>query len=246
MWNRQELKMRGKMAFKKNYASSVAVTLLMGIISSIFSGSSSGANFSGDTQTSGMGYQTQGYDSIQNNLELGIFAGILGLTALVIALIGGLLDIFVENVLKVGGNRFFIQNQTGQPGIGEMLYGFRSGHYGNIVLTMFLKDLFTTLWTCLLIVPGIIKHYEYRMIPYILAENPGMNRKEAFAISKRMMNGQKWEAFVLDLSFLGWNLLSVFTCGILAVFYVNPYFEATYAEMYSFNKMKAFQEGYIR
>ncbi len=84
------------------------------------------------------------------------------------------------------------------------------------------------------------------MVPYILAENPGMDRKEAFLISKQMMEGQKWEAFVLDLSFIGWNILSVFTCGILSVLYVEPYYQATIAEMYSFNKMRAYQQGFIR
>ena len=71
-----------------------------------------------------------------------------------------------------------------------MFDAFRSGHYVNIVLTMFLRELFTSLWTLLLVIPGIVKHYEYLMIPYILAENPGMDRKEAFQISKRMMDGQ--------------------------------------------------------
>ena len=78
----------------------------------------------------------------------------------------------------------------------------------NVVLVMFLKNLFTSLWTLLFVIPGIVKHYEYLMIPYILAENPGMDRKEAFQISKRMMDGQKMETFILDLSFIGWILLS--------------------------------------
>ena len=59
----------------------------------------------------------------------------------------------------------------------------------------------------MLVVPGIIKHYEYRMIPYILAENPTMPREEAFQISRRMMMGQKMDVFVLDLSFIGWFIL---------------------------------------
>ena len=80
--------------------------------------------------------------------------------------------------------------------------------------------------------PGIIKAYEYRMIPYILAENPDIDTKEAFARSKEMMTGNKWDAFVLDLSFLGWILLSVCTCGILAIFWVNPYMYMTDAELY--------------
>lgn len=54
------------------------------------------------------------------------------------------------------------------------------------------------------------------------------------------------EAFIMDLSFLGWYLLSAVTCGLLAIFYVNPYVQASLAEMYTFNKQKAYQEGYIR
>ena len=84
----------------------------------------------------------------------------------------------------------------------------------------------------MLVVPGIIKHYEYRMIPYILAENPTMPREEAFQISRRMMMGQKMDVFVLDLSFIGWTLLGICTVGILLVFYVEPYIYLTHAELY--------------
>ena len=98
----------------------------------------------------------------------------------------------------------------------------------------------------LFIIPGIVKSYEYMMIPYLLAEHPEMTRQEAFAESKQMMDGEKMEAFIMDLSFLGWYLLSAVTCGLLAIFYVNPYVQASFAEMYTFNKQKAYQDGYIR
>ena len=172
--------------------------------------------------------------------------GINHLIATVVILIVLVAKVFVGNLLKMGGYRFFILNQTAQPGIGTLLDGFRSGHYVNIVLTMFLRDLFTALWSLLLVVPGIVKHYEYLMVPYIIAENPAMDYKEAFQISKQMMDGEKMEAFIMDLSFLGWYLLSAVTCGLLAIFYVNPYVQASFAEMYTFNKQKAYQEGYIR
>ena len=83
------------------------------------------------------------------------------------------------------------------------------------------------------------------MVPYILAENPGMNHKDAFAISKKMMDGRKMDAFILDLSFIGWHILAIFTLGILEIFYVNPYIQATKAELYAFNKAMAYQEGFI-
>ena len=218
MWNRAELKMRGNMAFKKNYVSAVVVALLMGIFGTV-SGESSARRVSENS------------DIYSGNLfNVGMITGLLAGIATVVILIVLVAKVFVGNLLKMGGYRFFILNQTAQPGIGTLLDGFRSGHYVNIVLTMFLRDLFTTLWSLLLVVPGIVKHYY----------------KEAFQISKQMMDGEKMEAFIMDLSFLGWYLLSAVTCGLLAIFYVNPYVQASFAEMYTFNKQKAYQEGYIR
>lgn len=222
------------MAFKKNYVSAVVVALLMGIFGTV-SGESSARRVSENS------------DIYSGNLfNVGMITGLLAGIATVVILIVLVAKVFVGNLLKMGGYRFFILNQTAQPGIGTLLDGFRSGHYVNIVLTMFLRDLFTTLWSLLLVVPGIVKHYEYLMVPYIIAENPAMDYKEAFQISKQMMDGEKMEAFIMDLSFLGWYLLSAFTCGLLAIFYVNPYVQASFAEMYTFNKQKAYQEGYIR
>ena len=234
MWNRAELKMRGNMAFKKNYVSAVVVALLMGIFGTV-SGESSARRVSENS------------DIYSGNLfNVGMITGLLAGITTVVILIVLVAKVFVGNLLKMGGYRFFILNQTAQPGIGTVLDGFRSGHYVNIVLTMFLRDLFTALWSLLLVVPGIVKHYEYLMVPYIIAENPAMDYKEAFQISKQMMDGEKMEAFIMDLSFLGWYLLSAVTCGLLAIFYVNPYVQASFAEMYTFNKQKAYQEGYIR
>lgn len=234
MWNRAELKMRGNMAFKKNYVSAVVVALLMGIFGTV-SGESSARRVSENSDI---------YSGNLFNVEMitGLLAGITTVVILIVLVA----KVFVGNLLKMGGYRFFILNQTAQPGIGTLLDGFRSGHYVNIVLTMFLRDLFTALWSLLLVVPGIVKHYEYLMVPYIIAENPAMDYKEAFQISKQMMDGEKMEAFIMDLSFLGWYLLSAVTCGLLAIFYVNPYVQASFAEMYTFNKQKAYQEGYIR
>ena len=229
MWNRAELKMRGNMAFKKNYVSAVVVALLMGIFGTV-SGESSARRVSENS------------DIYSGNLfNVGMITGLLAGIATVVILIVLVAKVFVGNLLKMGGYRFFILNQTAQPGIGTLLDGFRSGHYVNIVLTMFLRDLFTALWSLLLVVPGIVKHYEYLMVPYIIAENPAMDYKEAFQISKQMMDGEKMEAFIMDLSFLGWYLLSAVTCGLLAIFYVNPYVQASFAEMYTFNKQKAYR-----
>ena len=116
-------------------------------------------------------------------------------------------------------------------------------NYKNVTKVMFLRDLYTALWTLLFIIPGIVKGYEYKMIPYLLAENPDMSQQEAFGRSKQMMDGNKWKAFVLDLSFLGWSILSALTLGILGIFYVNPYYNMTQAAFYEAVKFEKY--GYV-
>lgn len=91
-------------------------------------------------------------------------------------------------------------------------------------------------------IPFIMKTYEYWLIPYILADNPDMECKEVFALTKKMMTGHKWEAFVLILSFIGWELLSICTCGLLSIFYVEPYKAYTLAGFY---KVRVQQNNYL-
>ena len=241
MWTREQLKSNAKINFKRNYWPCVGVGFIVMLISSggATSGVRNGVDYvqqSDGTVSSGISFFDMHSGIVMALAAVGVMFGILGI----------LFTIFVGNVLRIGADRFFIQNRSDVPGVGTVLDGFRSGHYGNIVVIMLLKDIFTTLWTMLFVIPGIIKGLEYLMIPYILAENPGMDRKEAFMISKRMMDGEKWNAFVLELSFIGWYLVSAITCGLAGIFYVTPYVEATMTELYAYNKGKAYQEGYIR
>lgn len=246
MWTREQLKTNAKINFKRNYWPCVAVAFIMSIVEGIGAASSTANNFR-DSVESNYNMGVTGLDNVfSGSLATGMFSMVMLMVILVMMVVGLFVEIFVGNVLRVGANRFFIENKNQMPGVSTIFDGFKSGHYGNIVVTMFLMNLYIFLWSLLLIIPGIIKGYEYRMIPYILAENPGMDRREAFAISKRMMDGEKWAAFILDLSFIGWYILSVFTCGLLAIFYVTPYEEATIAELYAYNKGKAYYEGYIR
>lgn len=167
-----------------------------------------------------------------SNAVLGAVSVVLIIIILIVGILGALLSVFVFNPVQVGGCHFFLENAvTDNAGIGGIIAGFKNNYKG-AVLTMFLRQLYTALWTLLLIVPGIIKGYEYRMVPYILADHPEMSHQEVFALSKKMMDGEKMNAFVLDLSFIGWSLLSTLTCGLLAIFYVNPYVNATNAELY--------------
>lgn len=74
--------------------------------------------------------------------------------------------------------------------------------------------------------------YSWHLVPYILSENPNMGTRDAMRLSKEMMYGHKMNTFILGLSFFGWALLSVFTCGIGFLF-LSPYIEATTAELYA-------------
>ena len=84
----------------------------------------------------------------------------------------------------------------------------------------------------LLIVPGIYKAYCWRLVPFIIADEPDISGKEARARSASMMNGSKWASFVLDLSFIGWKLVGALTFGIVNIVFTNPYEAATDTELY--------------
>lgn len=95
-----------------------------------------------------------------------------------------------------------------------------------------LMGLFTALWTMLFIIPGIIAAYSYSQTIYIMLDHPEMSAMEAIAASKQMMRGHKAEYFVLELSFVGWVLLSGFTMGILLI-WLEPYMHVSKANFYN-------------
>lgn len=166
-------------------------------------------------------------DALQNT----VLAVVLIIVSIVMVIALGL-SIFLFHPLQVGGCSFFIENAwISSAGPGQLLHAFKH-NYKTTVLTMFMRNLFISLWSLLFVIPGIIKAYEYRMIPYLLADNPELSWQEVFEQSKKMMKGEKWNAFILDVSFLGWGILSALTLNLLGIFYVNPYIHATNAELY--------------
>ncbi len=106
--------------------------------------------------------------------------------------------------------------------MGNFLKGF---------LLPLLTGIFVFLWSLLFIFPGVMKAYSYAMAPYILAENPDMSPLEAIRQSKEMMQGNRFRLFTLQLSFIGWELLALLTCGIGSLF-VNPYRDVAMANFY--------------
>ena len=238
MWTRRELKERAKAAFKANYWRCVLVAFILALLIGGGAGSNVRKNETADLTTE----QQKAMALLAEDDNLGrLVEGMEKLSALPsskikislggLGLVGFLLSILVFNPLIVGCYRFFLQNSRGPAELNELGAGFR-GDWGNVVLVMFLKNLFLALWTMLFIIPGIVKAYAYRMVPYILKEHPELSGTQAITLSRQMMKGHKGDAFVLDLSFIGWILLSALTFGILHLFYVGPYIQATDAELY--------------
>lgn len=252
MWSRAQLKGRAKVTFKRNYWKCILISLLLALIaggsgfasSNVSSATSSlhGSDNSSSYETARdfeagfeegfrNGLDTANMDAATGTMAVLIAVGIFIVVFLIVFILAVLIDVFIVNPLEVGCRRFFIRNLNEPAQIGNIGYAF-DNNYKNVANTMFFRDLFTVLWSLLFVIPGIVKAYEYMMIPYLLADNPQMTKEQAFAESKRMMHGQKWKAFVLDLSFIGWYILSGLTLGILAIFYVSPYVNATHAALY--------------
>ena len=172
----------------------------------------------------------------KEQVSFAIGAGVaLALVVFIISLIATVIGLLFKYLLlspfEYGCRKFFRKNLDEPAKLSNIVYVFDS-HYKNVVKTAFMTDLFIFLWSLLFVIPGIIKSYSYRLVPYIVSENPQISYKDALAESARLMNGNKWKAFVLDLSFIGWYLLSALTFGILAIFYVSPYVAQTEAELY--------------
>lgn len=161
----------------------------------------------------------------------------------VLVILGIFYAIFVALPLEVGKNYFFLNARDNTAEISHLFSSFRKGRYLNIVKTLFLRDLYIFLWSLLLIIPGIIKSFEYTMIPYLMAENPNLSTKRAFELSKQMTDHNKFNIFVLQISFILWYILALIPCG-LGFFFLMPYTEATFAEMYLFKRAEMLQTGF--
>ena len=224
MWSRKDLKEKSKIAFRANYWKMVAVSLLVLIAES---GVNAVTYRNSDVKAADI---TNWLNGLSSSELMIVVLGVLGTIAVIWAFMS-LVKIFLLNPLYVGCEKFIKENALSPASFSEIGAGFRT-NYGNVVLGIFLRDLFLALWSCLFIIPGIVKAYSYKMVPFIIADNPEMSALDAITKSREMMRGHKWNAFVLDLSFLGWNILSGLTAGILGIFYVNPYVFETYAELY--------------
>jgi len=234
MWIRAELKERAKSVLRTNYWMAFLISLVIAFASGsggVFTWRSGRTSFPGHSYTLDSGF-------------IALILLILAAAAFVF-IIALALRILVFYSLEVGGRRYFVQSAQYFDNRGCFGFAFDGRNYTGIISTMFLKGLFNFLWFLLFVIPGIIKFYSYRMVPYILADNPNIGAIRAIDLSRNMMRGNKWRMFVLDLSFLGWYILGALCLGI-GVFFVNPYAFATEAELYLVLRGNAIQSGMCR
>lgn len=233
MWDRPMLKFYAKEQLKQYYWTAFLVCLVGGLlggtgVGSGGGGSSGGSGFSGATQGASSGLSGDyGYGAVADFFSsYYILVPLLIILALVAAF-----AILIGNPLSVGISTYFISAPWGNREFNILFSSFRNGRYQSIVKTMFFTQLYIFLWSLLLIIPGVIKGYEYRFVPYLISENPHLSPEEAMYYSKQMSDGEKLNMWVLDLSFIGWHLL-----GMMALFvgdlFVTPYVEATWAQLY--------------
>ena len=223
MLSSNEIKDRGKADMKANYGLCLAISLIMGALaggSATYSSSNGAKSASNVINESGLAPEQL----------VAIFAAIMSVIVVII-IVGFVLKAFLINPLMVGCQNFFVKNCDGPAQFSDLGRAFKPSWFNNVV-TMFLADLFLGLWYCLFIIPGIVKTYSYRFVPFIMAENPEMKGTEAITLSRKLMNGNKWRAFCFDLSFIGWFLLAIISCGIVGVFYTSPYYNCACAEFY--------------
>ena len=223
-WKFSDMKREGFASFRRKLLFAIAVCLIVELLS----GEGTGVHLPISREDLG------NLDALVQGLWSKAFAAEL----LKHSAIGLLLKVIVGNVAHVGEAFFFLRSRK-ESGVSLdcLLHGFRDGNYLPVMKTCLVKTIHVLLYSLLLVIPGIIKHLEHAMVPYILAEHPKMDTKEVLELSDEMTKGEKWNIFLFRLSFIGWILLCGLTKGIGNLF-LNPYRAASEAEVYATLKAK--------
>lgn len=108
---------------------------------------------------------------------------------------------------------------------------FKNERWLRNIGALLLVGIYTLLWSFLLIVPGIVKAYSYSLVPYILAEDETISITEAINLSQHLTDGYKWDLFIMDWSFILWDIASLFTAGLVGLYSI-PYQKATWTHYY--------------
>lgn len=164
------------------------------------------------------------------------FTNSSSITLAILILLSGLVyvlyTIFIYGIFEVSSRRMILEaSEYEKVPLSHAFYTFFSKTNIKVALAELKYNFYSLLWW-LTIVGGIIKTYSYVLVPYILAENPSLSGKQAITLSRKMMDGHKFEFFKLQLSMIGWFALNILTLGIAGILFVDPYKDTVYCEYY--------------
>ena len=155
----------------------------------------------------------------------------------------GVVWFFLNNMFSAVSRRIFLEARQYQKiSIQRFLYFFRVRRWAKVSWTLFVTACLKFLWA-LTIIGGFIKHYSYYLVPYLVAENPDIDAVEAITLSRKMMNGHKWEFFLFEITFIGWDLLGLLTFGAGSILFANPYKVASFCEYYALLRAQALEKN---
>ena len=161
------------------------------------------------------------------------------------SLLATLIQTIVDAILSVASINVYIKmSRSPEPvSFSDFIEGFNN--WARAILTVLWQLLWVTLWTLLFIIPGIIKAIAYSQMFYIIVEYKNVSITKAMRISMEITKGHKWDLFVMYLSFLGWDLLSIMTVGILQL-WLLPYKNMTYINAYHSLVKEAIESGRLK
>lgn len=222
--NRKQIKQNAKEALRFRYWPIIGIELIAGALM----GGAGG--FSGGVGGNSINFKETANDPETAKVFAGILAVIAGVT-LIASVVGLLYSFLFGNAIKVGisGIRLRAYRKE-QFRVVDLFSGLKP--YKKNIGTMALQTLFILLGFMCFFVPGIIVALGLYEVPYMLAENRELSGMEAIRKSWENMKRHKGELFVLELSFIGWILLTILTCGVLAIFYTGPYMALAEAGFY--------------
>ena len=213
-----------------------SIAVIAGLIASLLGGiTSEGSNFTLDFDVSkgNMGLSLAGKQIFSTEGGFEHFGGILAGSVIYIALsiiAAAILLCVLGSVIAVGYSRFNMDLVDKIDVRIEALFSYFD-IWKTTVISRLLRSAYIFLWSLLFIIPGIVASFSYAMTDYILAEHPELTASEAIERSKEMMRGNRFRLFCLDLSFIGWSILCIFTLGI-GNLWLTPYKNAAKAAFY--------------
>ena len=241
MWKRKDLKKKAKEVLKNFYWKSFLISFVIMLI-----GGNQHYNFLISLQP--LKIPDDVYSTIMSSANPNLGLWFYGVIVSIIFLIFFMpMRVFIGYILEIGGRKFYINASKEEGKVKDVISFFKKDTYFNIIKTMLVRDISIFLWSLLFVIPGVIKAYTYRMVPYILAHNPSIDYKRALELSKLMTDGHKFEIIKLDLSFFFWHLLGIIVSipnkTFIGIYFIYPYIEATDAQLYNVLRRKLFEKN---